>query len=96
VVISSHLIALELISAEVFVIDSSPFVQLVSSRILHIRPHGRRQSVQGAFNFLSFDSESPGEFHPTPPPVFHHWALGILFWLLALWVLDLGSFGRRC
>lgn len=48
-----------------FVVDSSLFTQLVSSRILHIRTHGRRQSVEGAFNFV-FHLDSPCEFLPTP------------------------------
>lgn len=46
-ILSYCLIALNLISGEVFVVDSPVFVQLVFSRILHIRPHGRRQLLKG-------------------------------------------------
>lgn len=70
-----------------FVVDSSVFVQLVFSRISHIRPHRRRQVLKGHSIFvLNFDS--PGEF--AFPPVFFPGSWASVLALVALWALDLG------
>lgn len=86
-ILSYCLLALSLISAEVFVVDSSVFVQLVFSRISHIRPHRRRQVWKG-HSILSLilihlvSCLSPPVFFPGP------WASVLA--LVALWALDLG------